>query len=97
MRKRWIAFIIVALSVAAIYFIGKSLPSELAPLEDRNRLRTSITAPEGTDFDYMDRVVQDVAQKVIDSVPEKYVVLSFAPSFTGNWRLKQCQCKVLVS
>ncbi len=83
MAKRWIAFIIVILSVVSIYFIGKSLPSELAPLEDRNRLRTSIIAPEGTDFDYMDRVVQEVTQKIIDSVPERYVVLSFAPNFSG--------------
>ncbi|MEY2587351.1 MAG: hypothetical protein RLY11_1200, partial [Bacteroidota bacterium] len=69
--------------VAAIYFVGKNLPSELAPMEDRNRLRMSITAPEGTDFDYMDRAVYDITQKVMDSVPERYVVLSFAPNFAG--------------
>jgi multidrug efflux pump len=83
MGKRWIAFVIVALCVAAIYFVGKTLPSELAPMEDRNRLRMSITAPEGTDFDYMDRAVYDITQKVMDSVPERFVVLSFAPNFAG--------------
>jgi multidrug efflux pump len=83
MGKRWIAFVIVALCVGAIYFVGKKLPSELAPMEDRNRLRMSITAPEGTDFDYMDRAVYDITQKVMDSVPERFVVLSFAPNFAG--------------
>lgn len=83
MGKRWIAFLIVGICVAAIYFVGKNLPSELAPMEDRNRLRMSITAPEGTDFDYMDRAVYDITQKVMDSVPERYVVLSFAPNFAG--------------
>ena len=43
----------------------------------------SITAPEGTDFDYMDRAVYDITQKVMDSVPERFVVLSFAPNFAG--------------
>ena len=84
MGKRWIAFVIVALCVGAIYFVGKKLPSELAPMEDRNRLRMSITAPEGTDFDYMDRATYDITQKVIDSVPERFVVLSFAPNFGGS-------------
>ncbi|MEY2596659.1 MAG: hypothetical protein RL634_936 [Bacteroidota bacterium] len=83
MGKRWIAFVIVAICAAAIYFVGKKLPSELAPMEDRNRLRMSITAPEGTDFDYMDRAVYDITQRVMDSVPERYVVLSFAPNFAG--------------
>jgi len=84
MRKRWIAFVIVIACVGAIYFVGKKLPSELAPMEDRNRLRTSILAPEGTDFDYMDQVVYDITEKIMDSVPERYVVLSFAPNFSGS-------------
>jgi len=84
MRKRWIALVIVAICGAAIYFIGKKLPSELAPLEDRNRLRASILAPEGTDFDYMDKVVYELTQTIMDSVPERYVVLSFAPNFSGS-------------
>jgi len=84
MRKRWIAFIIVLACVGAIYFVGSKLPSELAPMEDRNRLRASILAPEGTDFDYMDQAVYDITEKMMDSVPERYVVLSFAPSYSGS-------------
>ena len=84
MCKRWIAFIIVLACVGAIYFVGSKLPSELAPMEDRNRLRTSVIAPEGTDFDYMDKVVYDITEKIMDSVPERYVILSFAPSYSGS-------------
>lgn len=84
MGKRWIAMIILTICAGLIYFVGKSLPSELAPMEDRNRLRASILAPEGTDFDYMDKVTYDVVQKIMDSVPERYVVLSFAPGFSGS-------------
>lgn len=83
MKLRWIAMLIVGICAAIIFFIGKELPSELAPMEDRNRLRASIIGPEGTDFDYMDRVTQDVVDKVMDSIPERYIVLSFAPSFFG--------------
>jgi len=84
MKRRWAAFIILAACAGIIYLVGKGLPSELAPMEDRNRVRASVLAPEGTDFDYMEKVVMDVTQKVIDSVPEKYIVLSFSPSFGGS-------------
>ncbi|MEY3187225.1 MAG: hypothetical protein RL675_1051, partial [Bacteroidota bacterium] len=84
MRKRWIAFVIVGVCLAIIYFVGSALPSELAPMEDRNRLRASVVAPEGTDFDYMDKVVYDITQTLLDSVDERNVVLSFAPGFGGG-------------
>jgi multidrug efflux pump len=85
MRMRWLSFVIIAICVGIIYFIGSGLPSELAPIEDRNRLRASVLAPEGTDFDFMNRATFDVTQKILDSIPvsERYVVLSFAPGFTG--------------
>ena len=85
MRIRKFAWVIVAACFAIIYFIGKSLPSELAPLEDRNRLRANVLAPEGTDFDFMNRTTQEVVQMILDSIPpsERYIVLSFAPSFAG--------------
>jgi multidrug efflux pump len=84
MKRRWLAFLIVGVCAFIIFLVGKNLPSELAPMEDRNRVRASILAPEGTDFDYMDRTVFEVAQKMLDSVPEKYVLLSFAPGFGGS-------------
>ena len=82
-RKRWIALAIVVACIGIIYFVGKQLPSELAPMEDRNRLRASVSAPEGTDFDFMDNAVYEINQKMIDSVPERFIILSFAPTFSG--------------
>ncbi len=84
MRRRWMAWVIIGICSAIIYLVGRQLPSELAPMEDRNRLRASILAPEGTDFDYMDKMVYDLTEKIMDSVPERYVVLSFAPNFSGS-------------
>lgn len=84
MKARWLAFVIVAICVAIILGIGKGIPSELAPLEDRGRLRASILGPEGTDFDYMDKATYDIVQRLMDSIPERRIVLSFAPSFGGS-------------
>jgi multidrug efflux pump len=84
MRLRWLAFIIIIICVGCIYFIFINLPAELAPMEDRNRIRASITGPEGSDFDFTDRTNYEIAQQIIDSVPEKSVVLAFAPGFGGG-------------
>jgi len=84
MRVRWLAFVIVLVCGGIIYYIGMGLPSELAPMEDRNRVRTSITGPEGADFDFTDRVSYEITQQLLDSIPEKNVVLTFAPGFSGS-------------
>jgi multidrug efflux pump len=85
MRVRWIAFVIIAICGGIIYFLGKGIPSELAPMEDRSQFRLALTAPEGTAYDYMDDYVQRVTNFMLDSVPEKETVLSItAPGFISG-------------
>ncbi len=84
MTARWLALVIIIICFGLIYFIGKGIPSELAPLEDRNQFRLQITAPEGTSFDYMDQYVDRLSQFMIDSVPERTIVLSVtSPGYSG--------------
>lgn len=85
LRKRWWAFIILAASLVFIFVIGKSLPSELAPLDDRGSLRVQVTGPEGVSYEYTTAYMDRMAQFIIDSVPEKKVLITVAaPGFTGS-------------
>lgn len=84
MKLRLAALIIVLACVGIIYFIGKKLPSELAPMEDRNRVRASLTAPEGADFDFISKATYNICQEILDSIPERSLVLSFSPSGFGS-------------
>ncbi len=85
MKKRWLATVIIFTSVFLIYTIGKSLQSELSPLDDRNLLRMAITAPEGASYEYTDNYLDKLTHFIIDSVPEKKVLLTVtAPSFAGS-------------
>jgi multidrug efflux pump len=85
MRVRWIAWVIVVGCFGIIYFIGGSLQSELAPMEDRSQFRLQVTAPEGTSYDYMETYIDRLTQLVMDSVPEAKTVLSIvAPGFSGS-------------
>lgn len=85
MAQRWLAWLILAFCGGIIFFLGKGLPSELAPLEDRSLFRISTLMPEGTGYDAFESYMDRVSQFMIDSVPEQRIVVSLiAPSFAGS-------------
>lgn len=85
MRKRWLAFVILGISVALTVVIWKQLPAEIAPLEDRSMLRVTLTTPEGASFETTDDVVRKLTKVVMDSVPENFLVLSITgANFSSN-------------
>jgi multidrug efflux pump len=85
MKVRWVAFILIAGSVGLIFWLGNTLQSELAPMEDRSQFRLSVTAPEGTSYDAMAKTMDRIQNFMIDSIPEQEVVIAFtAPGFTGS-------------
>ncbi|MBS1773341.1 MAG: efflux RND transporter permease subunit [Bacteroidetes bacterium] len=72
-------------SFLLIFFIGKNMQSELAPLEDKSRFRVTAITPEGTSFDAMDAYMDKMVYAALDSIPEKQTLLSVtAPSFAGS-------------
>ena len=84
MRWRWLSLVMLVACFGMIWFFQGQLKSELAPLEDRSIIRTSVTAPEGTDYDRMERIIYDLSEKLMDSVPERKMVFGItAPGF-GN-------------
>ena len=85
MKVKWLALVLVAVCLGLIYFIFKGIPSELAPLEDRSQFRLSVTAPEGTSYDYMDSYMDTLSNFLTDSIPEKTMLISLtAPGFGGG-------------
>jgi multidrug efflux pump len=85
MKWKWVAVVLITACFGIIYWIGKDIPSELAPMEDRSQFRLTVSAPEGTSYDYMDKYVEKISQFIIDSVPENKIMMSMvAPGFTGS-------------
>jgi len=83
-RIRWVAIIIMIISFWMMYQLGKSLPSELAPMEDKSRLSVNATAPEGTSFEFMNDFLTKVI-KDVEQIPEKESILSVtAPGFGAS-------------
>lgn len=85
LKKPKIALWILLFSVIGIFYFGSQLPSELSPLEDRNWLRISVTAPEGTSYESTDALMDKLSSFISDSIPEKQVCLTVtAPGFAGS-------------
>ena len=71
---RWIAVLIMLASLAIILVIGRLIPTELAPMEDKSRIRITAIAPEGTAYESMDSYMQKLTE-VIDTLPEKETMM----------------------
>ena len=97
MKHRWVAISGVVVSFVLIFLIGKGMQSELAPLEDRSRFRLQVTAPEGTSYDAMDRYLDQLAGLVIDSVPEKQIVLTITSPGSANGAVNMGSANIRLS
>ena len=83
-KIRWVAVLIMLLSGWMVYKLGKSLPTELAPMEDKSRFSINATAPEGTSFDFMNEFIGRVIADA-EALPEKESILSVtAPGFGAS-------------
>lgn len=81
MRVRWVALVIMLISIGLIWLVGGSLQSELAPNEDKSRFIVQSTAPEGTSFEVMNDYLTDVIH-LVDTLPERQALISVtAPGF----------------
>ena len=82
MHYRWLAFPVIAVIAGLIVFFGATLPEELAPMEDKSRIRITSTAPEGTSFDAMDAYQREL-MLLMDTLREKQFMMGIT-AFGGG-------------
>jgi multidrug efflux pump len=71
LKKRWITWPIIAVSLAAIVYLWITIPAEMAPTEDRSQISISVTAPEGSTFEFYRDFTERISA-IADSVaPER--------------------------
>lgn len=69
LKRRWLAFVIMAACTAIALILLPLIPGELAPLEDKSRLSIQANAPEGVSFEKMDQYLLDLVN-IVDTLPE---------------------------
>jgi len=75
-QRKWMSLTILGVCLVLVVVLFRSLKSELAPLEDHSILRTSITAPEGTDFDYMEKLIGRISDTLQVKIPEARLIFA---------------------
>ncbi len=70
MKVRWVVFPLLIMVIGLVVLLGRSLHSELAPLEDRSNIRIPILGPEGVSYEFMEKYMDQLSQYIIDSIPE---------------------------
>jgi multidrug efflux pump len=76
LKHRRVTFLILAAAIGLIILLWKSIPAEMAPLEDRSRFTVNVTMPEGSTYEYMLGYIDDLANMIDTLVPEREGVTS---------------------
>ena len=75
-REKWISIGILIWCVIMVFGVGRTLKTELAPLEDHSFIGTNIKAAEGMEYNTMKNIIDKVTMETIDSVPESRFVMA---------------------
>ncbi|MBS9523615.1 efflux RND transporter permease subunit [Litoribacter ruber] len=82
MKVRWVGFVIIAGMGIIIYALFNTIPTELAPVEDRGEMRINLSGPEGATFGFMDRVIDELTLEFDEKIPERSGFISVtSPGF----------------
>lgn len=78
-----VVFVLFAAVIGGGWFLFKQLPSELTPPEDRGNIQVTMSAPEGSGFDYSRRVHEEAEHILMEyrENGEAQRVLAVLPGF----------------
>ena len=85
LKKRWLAYPIIAICIGLIGLFWVTIQKETAPYDDRASVNVNLTAPEGASYEYTDDFILKLTKMVEDSIPEKVINLTVtSPGFSGS-------------
>lgn len=84
LRRRWIAFPIIAAALCIIYVLWNTIPAEMAPLEDRSQININTRGAEGITYEFIRDYTEDINQLVDSLVPDAEYVTARVSSGSGS-------------
>lgn len=70
LKRKYISLMVLGTAAILIFFLWKSIPAEMAPLEDRSQLNVSVTTQEGATYEFALSYLEEVAALVDQTIPE---------------------------
>jgi len=84
LNVRWMAWVIIVVCIGLIFFVGKNIQSELAPIEDKGMVRYTLTSQEGTSYEDMKGNLIKTIRMMQDSIPEHAFTWGSVPGYGGS-------------
>jgi len=66
------------------------IPKEMAPMEDRSLLSISVSAPEGSTFEYMLNYTDELSEMIMNEIPEN----DFVFQNVGMWNINSAHFRI---
>ncbi|MBP3290187.1 MAG: efflux RND transporter permease subunit, partial [Alistipes sp.] len=84
LRQRWIAIPLTVVMFVIIGWLWSTIPSELAPLEDRSQINISTKGSEGATYEFIRDYTESINSLVDSLVPESKYITARVSSGQGN-------------
>ncbi len=87
LQHRWISVIIFVVTIGVIGWLWNTVPSEMAPLEDRSQISINTRGPEGITYEFIRDYTEDINALVDSLADDVPAVTARVSSGSGNVRL----------
>ena len=84
LRHRVIAIVAMAVALVASVWLWTSIPSEMAPLEDRSSITIRTTGPEGVTYEYMRDYTESINALADSIMPDAAFITARVSDGSGN-------------
>ena len=84
LNKRILAWGITVATLGIIFYLWNTIPSEMAPLEDRSRITINTKGPEGVTYEYMRDYAEDITATADSLMPDAEAITTRVWSGSGN-------------
>jgi multidrug efflux pump len=82
LKRPYLSVFILLLSGVIIFVLWKSVPAEMAPLEDRSQINVNVTSPEGATYEFNYDYIEDLGKLVEEEVHERDKITTLV---RGSW------------
>ena len=84
LRRRYVAIVIMVLSFVGIGWMWSTIPSEMAPLEDRSSITIRTMGAEGVTYEYMRDYTEDISRMADSIMPDAAFITARVSDGGGN-------------
>lgn len=87
LRHRWVVLPVIVVLIGVIVWLWNSIPSEMAPMEDRSSITVRTQGTEGVSYEYIRDYTEDI-DHIVDSIcPDADNISARVSSGSGNIRV----------